>query len=508
MVKKTPPPLPIKPASQQGTKIPKKAGASAQPKIKTMQKMHMSAFVPEQLSAQDLSSVAMMIACPGSVGTERWSSEYSTKPTAVASPFEVVPVDFGQTGGTYAQMSSAETLGILYRSAARSTVLYDQNSLGLSKSYDAQILNGNTSSLSQSPEWLVYSGTTTYPTIGQWLATSGYNYQPHGPVIYSGSVMGQPGSYVWCDDGDQLSSEMSSNVTSTFEYGVDEFSVRGKRPAQNEATVALTANTPQVLTLKSPGAGTAGYYAPYFRNTGSSTATLTFSYKIYGGGSCFAHRSMPQLAGALPSIEGMRILGASLMYSNTSNILNRGGEIVGYQAGNQENWFDYVSTSSSFAIVSQNADSTTKRMDNGLFGSSKPVQFKDFDYLDEFDYTASGQLIGSHYSLDRASTFLIIVANCTTPAGCLGYWTPRFAVEFMTVDSWRQIAKARMSPEVFKQALLAVRDIEQFYENPIHLSEIWNKIKGFAETVAEGVIKYAPTAVSIASKVLPLVSAL
>jgi hypothetical protein len=193
------------------------------------------------------------------------------------------------------------------------------------------------------------------------------------------------------------------------------------------------------------------------------------------------------------------------MFTNTAAELNLGGTIAAVQTGEADHWLDYLSTGGVLGTISKQIDSKIMNMSNGMYGFLKPTGPEDFHYKEDIDLNASGIMVDSTYSIDKPGSFLIMCPNCPTAAGCSGYYTISYAIEYITPDPWREVEYATVNEIEFGNALNQIRLLPQFHENPLHLSDLWEGIKSVGSTILNGVKEYGPmvlTAVKGLAKVM------
>jgi hypothetical protein len=265
--------------------------------------------------------------------------------------------------------------------------------------------------------------------------------------------------------------------------------------------VTYVAGVQQTTTLYAPG-GEYGYYGLHMKSNVTTTLAFAMSNTVYSD--CFCHLPLANFSLNYQSVIGARILGSSLMFTNTAAVLNLGGEISGYQTAQNEQWMNYVNTNSVFSLVSSLPDAETKNMSQGMFGFIKPTQTEDFDYKTHLVLDIAGNIISSSYPIDAPGSFLVMVGNCTTPAGCLGYTTMCNSIEYLTKDVWRETDYARTSEADYQAALNVIKTLEQFHENPLHLSELWSGIKKAVGDIAGGFIKYGVPIIQTAQTIAKL----
>lgn len=467
------------------------ARATQQAVEKTLAKRVVAPERPQQVVLA-LETIANSIAAPGEGPVYRWASAFSTKPTAVAKPFEITSPSFGYTIGSYPQVGPSESVGFQFRDPLRTLVVYDQNPAGFAKQYNLYINGGAgavpalTSTLLIDPYMRRY-----FPTA---YALGSGSYQPHGSILYCGAIEGNNGRYVWCDDGDVLTLGYNVDTTTNLIVGVDYYGPRGYNAAKQESAVlAAVSHTRATVVIKSAAAGSAGYYAPYIANTGVLVGNLvTVDAVITGTGSTMMHRPLPNLYQNMLAVSGTRILGESLMWTNTAPMLNLGGQATMFQSSLGAQWQDYISSSNTFANFSKVQDSKTFNASQGIYGFMKPVQPSDFDLKQYLNFDSSGVLTDSFFPLDAESSFLALCVSIPSSTGNAGYYTARYSIEYLTEDTWRATEFATIDAQTWTSSLDMLKRVEQFHENPKHLKELWEGIKKGVRFVSTNVMKYGP----------------
>jgi hypothetical protein len=469
------------------------AGQAAATNAKIMQAMRINS----------LEAIAGSIALPVSFPAIRWSSEFSQKRSATASPFAVTSANFGSAGTTYPQLAPLETAAFLFRQPERNAILYQQNVAGALKGYTATMSDPQGGAPNNV---IVLDGIPgeLYPIIPTQF-NSAQPYSPHGPILFPGSCKRSLGRFIWCDTCDELQVTVVSilsagTVTPTMDYFGPDGLVIG---FSSLFATTLVVGTPEILTLKAAGSP-AGYYALHLSGT---SATSGFSWQVYnynlgGIGSCFAHLALPGLSSNYQAVAGCRILGTSLMYTNTAAAIQLGGTVAMTQTNADDSWLSYVNTTSVLSLISKETDSKTLNTTNGMYGFLKPTDPTDFDYKTHTKLGPTGSIIDSYYPIDEQGSFIAQAVLVPAVAGAAGYYTVNNNVEYLTEDVWRATSPALASVRDFSVALDRIKNIDPFHENPLHLSEIWNGLKNAVSGVSQAVMKYGPNAMKIASLLL------
>lgn len=476
---------------------------SARNTIKTSKKTGVPALVSNSkvptLQIPSDMRIAGSIALPVTFPACRWASEFSQKHSAVANPFAITVSDFGAAPSADPMLSANESLSFLFRSPERNSIIYLQNTAGALFSYTGRLIGGGGSAPSSSATYLTLPNVSRQLSFTQFVAST--PFQPHGPILFPGSVTGSNGRFVWCNINDSLDVTTTVSNTGVVEFGGDYYGPNGLVPGYTEIqTPILTTGVPSVINIK-PSGFQAGYYSVSILTPIANAVTVTA--RVSGGGAVFAHLPLPGYASNYTAAEGCRILGASMMLTNTAPMLNLGGTVTAVQTDVGDDWQDFVSATSSLSLISRLSDSKTLNTSHGMYGFLKPTDPTDFNYQSHLKVNAAGVIIDSSYPIDLPGSFMVMCVNVPGGgAGAAGYYTVNASVEYLTEDVWRHTDVPNCSADEYRRALIQLKYIDQFHENPLHVKEIWESIKKGASTVAGAALKYGPTALKLAALLL------
>lgn len=197
--------------------------------------------------------------------------------------------------------------------------------------------------------------------------------------------------------------------------------------------------------------------------------------------SYYCQRCLPGIHDYQAVVDESRITAVSVLITNTSNVLTRGGQVTGYQVPGANEWTKYLN----FDFVSSCNKSQTLAADKGIYGFLKVTQPEDLRYQ-------PSTFFGAHaYDMDNNADFLTFNINVPRSVGGSGrsfkmYFT--FGVEFKTDSIW--FTKYIVDPNTLMvdQVLRIMAHLRQFHENPLHWKDIQKAISRFLG----GVVKYAP----------------
>jgi len=432
----------------------------------------------------------------------RWSSMFSQKASALANPFSVIVSSWGQASQTNNMLAVTDSLACLFRCPERHSIIYSQSTL--LKSYNVYFAGG-AGGVPATTATLVLPANSPKTAMSVYASATS-TYAPHGSTLYAGSVSGSEQRFLWCDAYDTYSVTVTPTFTGNLQMISDTYYTgSGYVNAGLGQIFAVTTGTPFVAIVKNSSGGTPnltpGYYGLAFACPAGGSITLT-SGVISGTGASFGHRAIPNFDVNAASCEGTRILAASLMYTNTAAQLNLGGDIVMTQTDKGDNWMNYISTDL-FTTVANLSSSHPMNLSHGGYGWLRPTETADFEYKTHLEYDSAGRLRDSAYPIDEQGSFMIMVTSCPDPLGAIGYYTIAPGIEYLTNDTYRDVEFASVHYRVYEEAINYLKCLQQFNENPLHISDLWREIKNTISGAIKGFIDYglpvAKTALSIAA---------
>jgi hypothetical protein len=448
-------------------------------------------------------AIAESLALPGEQGTRpfRWASEFSTAKTALAHPSQILVPSFGAGINPYPQVGLLEQVTFLSRQYMRSMIMYDQNNGTVSADYSVRYRGGGGGIPSTTATYAIDNGSSTNIQSPYAVGVTPA-YMPHGPVLFAGTVKANPaGRFFWLDLGTSYDVTITSSVTGNCDLQCDYYGPNGFTQNYISVNIPLVAGIPLLTTIKALG-GAGGYYSLRLKNnTTLDNVNFDVSGTIKIRGSVFCHLSTPNLWDNIASVRGIRILGASLKYTNTAAFNSKDGKVVARQVGSSENWQNYYS-SDSWALVAKQTDYKDFAADNGMYGFLKSTSPDDFNLKMYHSVNLAGVLNDCFYPIDDDPAFIVMVIRVNTQAAASAAISQRLGVEFATTSTWFDTANSSVPADSYAKALTLMRDIDQFHENPLHFDEIVKKIGSTISSIASNVLKFLPYVGEIASILL------
>jgi len=284
-----------------------------------------------------------------------------------------------------------------------------------------------------------------------------------------------------------------TSTTASAYFTCYQWTLAGGAEPVLEKILAVVSNTNITVST-----GTAGYFAWSITMPFSSSVTVN-SMKYSCSGSIFAHQSLPNYDVNVGSCNTVRILSASVQYTNTTQELQQNGDVAMYQFSAGEHWTELVPTTGGYNLFSTPQGSYFGKAAKGSFGFLKPGQPTDF-LLRTNVQVENGLLIDSYYPLDHESSYLgMYITQSTTAAIPTGVLQYQWGLEYESEDVWRDVQISQVNCEDYRRAFTLLKEVPAFHENPLHLAQIWNAIKSGAKTVIDGAIKYGPIVAKVAS---------
>lgn len=331
---------------------------------------------------------------------------------------------------------------------------------------------------------------------------------PHGTWLPSGLSDDVP--YIHMNGSDRI--EISHNNPWTgAAVGVLAFNVwvwngPGSPPVKvNTVSVSITASNFTTGTLFS--AGIAGYYALSFEgfviNSGSITSTnnsvrlalITSGTGATGG---WVNRTMQDMDstnfGDAAVGQQCRVNAASLLITNTSSVLNRQGTVLAARI-KLDNPFQLT-----ISALRRSAERYAGDAASGCY------TFKEFSKEAENFVDAVGPGGALVFDLDYVGYTHVVMMTCPGVATSPNTYTVSAdtVVEFKTdVARYQKAVSPYRYVDLVEARKIVNSNPAWFYENPMHMTQIYGFVKNMAKKFMQGVNTVAPYAATIAGMAQP-----
>jgi hypothetical protein len=430
----------------------------------------------EQETAKYVQELVLSFTLPGEVKAKRLGSLYGSYETAVANVFALCNPAWSANNAT----------GFLFRDPCRFFICPFLLGAGAQGTYS-----------------YTYSGynISTYqaPLLGFPLKnTSGSSY--HGPLLYPGRIRGQQRSWYYCHLGViSLSNPTAQSLVVTLWADYGGSSASGS--IIQTTTVGPGVDFNYVVS-------TAGYFAIDIYATGPSTGvdyTGTLSITETSGSSrvIYAHKAMPDLNIGMARSRGIKLYGASLLFTNEASPLNRQGKLAAVQMPAATDWRPYTT----YDAISPLKEAYTAGAQNGYYGFLKTTSPKDYEFQNNYFANATG-VTQMWWDKEIPNDWLALAVQVTDLNGQDAVFKYSAAFEYRTNDQWSTVDKPEYSEKEVEMALELVSLAPQHFENPLHWGDIVDWVKNAAKSVVQGVNDILPFALKVGHAVAPIVAAM
>jgi hypothetical protein len=212
---------------------------------------------------------------------------------------------------------------------------------------------------------------------------------------------------------------------------------------------------------------------------------------------------VPNLLTEMNKVQSFRTNGASILVSNTSPMIEIQGNIGGAVSPRSKHWTqwaEYTSGNNMLTPIVVSPDKMVGKASRGIYGFIKPRSEESFEYK---TYWTCGKLgvLDSRYPLEEEEDYLVVIAVVLQAEGRSFLVTLDSQIEFPTDNQWKETKVPMASREVIDSAMKCLRKVPTWHENPTHLKDIAAKIGNVLKNIISGVVKYGPTALSVAKTI-------
>jgi len=448
------------------------------------------------------SMVERSLALPLEYKPVRFSDEYSNALTAIAAPWDRVDVAVN-TVTTNQLIPSTQSLIFLFRDPLRFAVYYDPNTTANSVyTWYGQDSTQEFGLMTPSANWgLMTTDALDLPVyLKTPYAQTTDAYQPHGPMIFAGSVKGHPGRFIWVDKGMTLKINYSIDSAAVPTWHLDLYAPGGVQKGYQRAAGVTGAGQQVSFGPFS----ISGYIAISYKVSAACTLSISGAgITMDGVAPHFCHKALPHFESNFSSAEGVRITSVGLLQSNATNVLNLEGFICAFQVPQAKPWQSFIDSVDTYRHVASEQGSKEFLLKTGCYAFLRPTQPNDFNFRSTYVVEGSS-FVDSFYPLDDISSYLVMCSKFADVAAQNFRWTYGAGIEYQTDDTWRDVEQAQVNSLEYSQALGKLRMIPQFYENPLHVSSILGGIKDVANFIANGIDRYGGTIASVVDTISSL----
>jgi len=461
----------------------------------------------------------------------RFSNVFATAPTAIAIPKLVELTAFRAMQSTdVGTVRTGNAFIAQFRDPLRHVIFQDPNHDDKPYEYDLAWQSPYQGPQYDSTDPQYSNDMTIEENAGEVeipvaFATANSAYQPHGNYLYAGidKIIQDGRKYIWMDIGAVFTAACTTTAT-PLDIRLNQWTPSNVNRRAYNIALATPPDlktpkdkkdnnnpTPPAKPHKRPGHAPAalsgnatitksGYYsisvAADQSDSGIDVEALYFT--ITGTGPVMCHRSLPYVESAIAKTQGFAVRAASMLFTNTTDVLTRDGTIVIAQIPKGTDWLELALGSRPIGSMPL---SKSFSANNGSYSWLRPTQDADFDMKTVADVSAYGTVTTTFFNLRNESEYVAQMVTTGHPDTFTGTLTYNAVVEFETTDNWFSVASPDVSKPAYDAALLRLRGFTQFYENPTHIKDIVAEILGKAKTVLDAGLKYGPEISSMMGKV-------
>lgn len=447
-------------------------------------------------------------------------TDFGTDELGATAPFEEPKCSFTQqdTNDPPNVTQIGDLQAFLFRSVLRNSILQ------YLPPYESTGLIQYGASMPTIPDGTGVNGTTPRqfaPTAFKSANGPG-PLSPHGEYLFAGSNGKSDNRRgFWADYGAAITLQPGSPLT-----GLDSITITmyfwadGEWVSPSGGTVVLNAGTPFV-TIRADNShgfpiGPGNYIAYEFLEQGvANDLVILYQWTLDGPTNAvsvgYAHKTLTDFIdqyGNMAPLDEVGILGASLMFTNTSSLVAKQGQVAGLQIDANTDWTDFIGYDS---VTTDNKKHRAFDNAEGMYGFLMPSHKDDFDYLGEF-YRGVNHLGGTgpdgmargFFVIQPEHPFLtmVVAAQSTQPRS--GYWTIANSIQYLTNNQLFAIARPLASFKCYTDNISVVATATQWHRNADHLSDLGGWLKSAAKKVGEFVGDYVSPVLNVAKTVLPL----
>lgn len=328
-------------------------------------------------------------------------------------------------------------------------------------------------------------GSTTYTMVGTFMQPfprNGYygdNYWYEGvtpKLIYTMSPGLSEGRYYYLmNEGWVLRSTMSNGSTGVSGnmtiYSYERGGVVQSGSSNIDWTVTKT-----------------GFYSVDYQPPTGNTDPLTITWKCVAGSGVtvgMVYQPLPDLVDK-KKVFSARVTGVSVLWKNTSSVLELQGKLLNIQMPANTNWTEYTNFDSLANCKGVKFFAAAK----GSYSFLKPSSLNDFLYQ-QIDQSRPS------FDLDALTDYIAIASNVTSVNAHDQMFVFSYSIQYKHTDKWLPLGEPEVKYRDLDVILEALSKSEQHFENPLHLAQIGKYLKDFFGAV----IKYGPAALKVAGTI-------
>lgn len=471
-------------------------------------------------------SLAKAIALPLNYSA-RLPDPFARLVTTTANPFSVTNVDFSTYTTAVVPFAQGGYLAAISRDPLNGLIRTTFNATSAYYTYGSQffsLLAGFNTTGTLMPT-TIFEPVPTGVMMTVPFTFAFWEYQT-GPAMYGSKQYGKRADlghgptelrYMWID------AHTSATANVTFKWYSDPFMATPlplSAPSALQGVIrvwvydgetalpSITTNVTSAATawLTTIYLQASAYYAFEFVGTPTNSFQTYCHVQMQNSSAvCLAHEPIEGIDTRAGDIEGVRVVGKSLMFSPASAELAKGGTVAGIQLPSQELVTSLLPAVSTDSITSGlttrsglGGNATLLSFDKGMYCYHLPTSEEDMCFQKPFCYSPVVGSSGiSRPTLSDFACFVkprggwAVLAVSTPPSilggnnypGALMRLTVGNALEFETSSLWYSLSSPPQNKLAVDELMMLLRGVQQFTENPFHFRDISNWISRNANTL-------------------------
>ena len=460
-----------------------------------------AANIPDEARA-----VAGMMSLPIDYPPVRVADTYSADETVLAQVVtkKKVSWDSGQLIGQVGsgrQLPSNDWGAFVFPSLLRHTVAYTVLSPGVAPlvwRYQA-VRSPNGGNI----YFTIPSFESTWRVDPGAFATVPGDPSPHGSMLFVGRGEGRTGFWVDAMSGYPATIACNFSISgavgplpagvtvtlTTYVWQNGRWAVSKQATASGGASAVTVTNT------------AAGYYALELAFTGGALpGTITADFLLQcTTTSSWAHAPVNDIFTNWQNIGNHRVLGLAFLLQNEASVMNKQGNVVAFQSPPNADWYiSYAGRNGGAGFynnIFEDKNSTSFLLETGIYGFKRPKGSQDFNWETEITagatnqtdataYTPAGQVSQVYFNLACPCDYIGLAASASQVGAADCLLSTAVGLEYTTTNSWLEAQTPVIAKQAFELGIASLREVEQFYENPIHIPSLMDAISNGMQAVA------------------------
>lgn len=496
---------------------------------KNLGQMRMSAR-----QANPVNRLTLGFTLPHLFPTPRQATAFTSEPTAVANPFSLVPATWNSvrhndvTPPSNLLVKDGQYMAAASRAPLQAQVAWnvypdDQvakyNAMFGDETHPGTFVDRDYAWAWASEGGANFTGSGYSDPHYMTLDDDASDVNPHGLVYYNVDAVGRKG--FWFDGS--ISAGYMSTVNFVVHAADPTYSPAGHMSFGLEKWNGSIWEATPLADVRLDIAGDSGsiwinepgYYCVKWQFLGSSTYigkwSIPFSWFTRHYGSCFGFTPIPRFDTVASSMSDVRIPAVSIMLTQNSTVLTKGGTVTGVQLPPTEPWFSALKDSDPFGTITQLRGSYTGVLEKGIYGFLLPTDAPDLG-IQRPVYLDGETIVGYNNPIAPPGGWIVVAAVVTADGattsgdftttlfpGGSAYLTTTHGVEFVTNNIWFSSGVPRYSVATYDRAISSLKDQVQWHENPLHIKDLFRSALGAGTKV----VKMAPTILKMLSLLAP-----